>query len=89
MRGNCPNGRYSSVTPQIASNFFDRFTGISELIENEVKCDFVDLNLGCPIDLICDKSVGAALMLRKRGLKDCLIPIVRSAIMIHGRSHLQ
>lgn len=31
--------------------------------------DFVDINMGCPIDLVCDKGMGAALMSRRRKLK--------------------
>jgi tRNA-dihydrouridine synthase 3 len=27
--------------------------------------DFVDLNLGCPLDILCNKGAGAHLMLRK------------------------
>ena len=34
--------------------------------------DFVDLNLGCPLDLICSKGAGAALMMRDRKLKASL-----------------
>ena len=32
--------------------------------------DFVDLNLGCPLDIMCDKGAGASLMLRDKKLKD-------------------
>ncbi|CAM9488087.1 unnamed protein product [Ectocarpus sp. 4 AP-2014] len=31
--------------------------------------DFVDINMGCPIDLVCDKGMGAALMGRSRKLR--------------------
>lgn len=31
--------------------------------------DFVDINMGCPIDLVCDKGMGAALMGRTRKLR--------------------
>ena len=37
--------------------------------------DFVDLNLGCPIDLVCEKGAGSALMLRERRLQQSLMGI--------------
>ena len=38
--------------------------------------DFVDLNMGCPMDLVCGKGGGAALMKRKRKVED----IVRNGL---------
>lgn len=32
-----------------------------ELINQEVDVDFVDLNMGCPIDLVCNTGSGSAL----------------------------
>ena len=39
------------------------------LLQNEVNFDFIDLNLGCPIDLITKHGAGSALMNRKNKLK--------------------
>jgi len=56
---------------QIASGHADMYTRISEVIENEgIHVDFVDLNLGCPIDVICDHGAGAKLMLRDNKLRE-------------------
>ena len=45
---------------QIACGHADQFTRVAELIENECRVDFVDLNMGCPIDCICTKGAGSA-----------------------------
>lgn len=42
---------------------------VAQLLEERVECDFVDINLGCPIDLIFKKGMGSGLMLRKRPLE--------------------
>ncbi len=55
---------------QIAAGFPDMFTRTCEVIEREMNVDFVDLNLGCPLDLVCDKGAGASLMLREKKLRD-------------------
>lgn len=57
---------------QIAAGHPDQITRCCEVLEKECSMDFVDLNMGCPIDLVCDKGAGAALMLRERKLKECL-----------------
>ena len=57
---------------QIAAGFPDQFTRIAELIEATMEVDFVDLNLGCPLDLLCNKGSGAALMRRDGNLKGAL-----------------
>lgn len=41
--------------------------------------DFVDINLGCPIDLVCDKGMGAALMGRTRKLRGIIAVSVCSS----------
>jgi tRNA-dihydrouridine synthase 3 len=57
---------------QLAAGYPDQFTRACELIEAHAKVDFVDLNLGCPLDLICNKGAGACLMLRENRLKPAL-----------------
>ncbi len=48
---------------QIAAAHADVFTRLSEVIKNEnVDIDFLDMNLGCPIDTICKTGAGAKLM---------------------------
>lgn len=57
---------------QIAAAHPDQFTRVAELIELYAEPDFVDLNLGCPLDLICHKGAGSALMMKDRKLKGAL-----------------
>jgi tRNA-dihydrouridine synthase 3 len=57
---------------QIAGGFADQYTRVCELLEAHATVDFVDLNLGCPLDIICNKGAGAALMMRDKKLKACL-----------------
>jgi tRNA-dihydrouridine synthase 3 len=58
---------------QIAAAHADQYTRVAELIEDLVTVDFVDMNLGCPLDLVCNKGAGAKLMLRENKLKEALV----------------
>lgn len=58
---------------QMAAGYVDLFTRASEVIERECIVDFVDLNLGCPINVICDRGAGAKLMMRENKLKEILM----------------
>lgn len=59
---------------QIAAGHADQYTRVAEVLANEqsMDIDFVDLNLGCPIDMVCQKGAGASLMLREKKLKASL-----------------
>lgn len=57
---------------QIATGYSDQATRVAELLENNCEVDFVDMNLGCPLDLICEKGAGASLMMRENKLKGIL-----------------
>jgi tRNA-dihydrouridine synthase 3 len=41
---------------QLAAGYPDIFTRTMELIESHLSVDFVDLNLGCPLDMVCNKG---------------------------------
>ncbi|KAI9492368.1 hypothetical protein BDB00DRAFT_828723 [Zychaea mexicana] len=46
---------------QICGSKFDQVTKACEVINNELDVDFVDLNMGCPIDLVFNQGAGSAL----------------------------
>lgn len=37
---------------QLCGSFPDTMTRCAELLQNDVPVDFVDINIGCPIDLV-------------------------------------
>ncbi|XP_039254781.1 tRNA-dihydrouridine(47) synthase [NAD(P)(+)]-like [Styela clava] len=55
---------------QICGAFPDSMTKCAELIEKKCDVDFVDINMGCPIDIIYHKGAGSALMRRTNKLFD-------------------
>ncbi|KAJ4928499.1 hypothetical protein JOQ06_016291 [Pogonophryne albipinna] len=51
---------------QVEGCFPDTMTRCAELINNNADVDFVDINSGCPIDLVYKKGGGCGLMTRNR-----------------------
>ena len=45
---------------------------VCELIDEHCDVDFVDLNMGCPIELVCRKGGGAALQSQVEALLQLL-----------------
>ena len=52
---------------------------IAEIIDREFSVDFIDLNMGCPIDVITDRGWGSALMNRTNRVKGIANAIWRGA----------
>ncbi|OLY77976.1 tRNA-dihydrouridine(47) synthase [NAD(P)(+)]-like [Smittium mucronatum] len=46
---------------QICGNNFEQLVNTSELINNECNVDFIDLNVGCPIDSVYEKGCGSGM----------------------------
>ena len=63
---------------QIAAAHGDQFTRCAELLEREASVDFVDVNMGCPIDLVVDKGCGSALMTRQKKIHDLVRGLTRT-----------
>eukprot|EP00026_Physarum_polycephalum_P003636 Phypoly_transcript_03649.p1 GENE.Phypoly_transcript_03649~~Phypoly_transcript_03649.p1 ORF type:complete len:762 (+),score=117.08 Phypoly_transcript_03649:31-2286(+) len=58
---------------QVCGAFVDQMTHCAELIEQEdLNVDFVDINSGCPIDIICNKGMGSALLDKPRRIEGIL-----------------
>ncbi|KAM9981147.1 hypothetical protein ACTFIY_003462 [Dictyostelium cf. discoideum] len=57
---------------QICGSNVDTAVKCAEFIENEIETDFVDINSGCPIDLVCNMGAGAALMERPKKVEQLL-----------------
>lgn len=54
---------------QLCGGYPDTMTRTVELLSNEFDVDFIDINLGCPIDLVFKKGEGSALMGRMNKLQ--------------------
>eukprot|EP00743_Colponemidia_sp_Colp-15_P008424 GILK01009155.1.p1 GENE.GILK01009155.1~~GILK01009155.1.p1 ORF type:complete len:630 (+),score=135.08 GILK01009155.1:144-2033(+) len=57
---------------QLAGAHPDMMMKCAELLEEHTDADFVDINMGCPIDLVCNKGCGSALMNRLPRLEGIL-----------------
>lgn len=63
---------------QVAGGQSDMMSRVSRIIDNEVSSDFADLNCGCPIDVLCNKGSGAALLLQHKKLNDIMKCMTRN-----------
>ncbi|CAI0375033.1 unnamed protein product [Linum tenue] len=54
---------------QICGAYADTVARAVELIDRECTVDFIDINMGCPIDLVVSKGAGSALLYRPARMK--------------------
>ncbi|XP_069504515.1 tRNA-dihydrouridine(47) synthase [NAD(P)(+)]-like [Ambystoma mexicanum] len=54
---------------QLEGSFPDTMTKCAELLNGNIDVDFVDINVGCPIDLVFNMGGGCALMNRSKKLE--------------------
>lgn len=57
---------------QIAGGHGDQMARVCELIARETNVDFIDINMGCPIDIVCRAGAGASLMTRPPRLMEVI-----------------
>lgn len=57
---------------QIAGGHGDQMARVCELLTRETDIDFIDINMGCPIDLVCRAGSGSALMTRPARLLEVI-----------------
>lgn len=57
---------------QICGAFPDTVARAAELIEQECNVDFIDINMGCPIDLVVNKGAGSALLSKPMRMKNVI-----------------
>ncbi|KAF5935572.1 hypothetical protein HYC85_026701 [Camellia sinensis] len=54
---------------QICGAYPDTVARIVELIDQECTVDFIDINMGCPIDIVVNKGAGSALLTKPTRMK--------------------
>ncbi|XP_027162663.1 tRNA-dihydrouridine(47) synthase [NAD(P)(+)]-like [Coffea eugenioides] len=57
---------------QICGAYPDTVSRTVELIEQECSVDFIDLNMGCPIDIVVNKGAGSALLTKPMRMKSVI-----------------
>ncbi|KAK4284795.1 hypothetical protein QN277_001577 [Acacia crassicarpa] len=55
---------------QICGAYPDTIARTVELIEQECAIDFIDINMGCPIDIVVNKGAGSALLTKPMRMKN-------------------
>lgn len=55
---------------QICGAYPDTVARTIELIEKECTVDFIDINMGCPIDIVVNKGAGSALLTKPMRMKN-------------------
>ncbi|KAJ7978540.1 tRNA-dihydrouridine(47) synthase [NAD(P)(+)] [Quillaja saponaria] len=57
---------------QICGAYPDTVARTVELIEQECTVDFIDINMGCPIDIVVNKGAGSALLTKPMRMKSII-----------------
>ncbi|KAM2824553.1 hypothetical protein COP1_034451 [Malus domestica] len=73
------------VCVQICGSYPDTVAHTVDLIDQECQLDFIDINMGCPIDIVVNKGAGSALLtkpMRMKGIVQAASGTVDSPITI-------
>ena len=57
---------------QICGAFPDTVARAVELIDHECTIDFIDINMGCPIDVVVNKGAGSSLLTKPARMKSII-----------------
>ncbi|CBI37975.3 hypothetical protein VitviT2T_002994 [Vitis vinifera] len=57
---------------QICGAYPDTVARTVELIDQECEVDFIDINMGCPIDIVVNKGAGSALLTKPMRMKNII-----------------
>ena len=74
---------------QLCGGYPDALARTAELIDDHVECSFVDINMGCPIDLVCNKGAGSSLLLkpaRIEAIARACAPLLRCPLTMKTRT---
>ncbi|CAI0439577.1 unnamed protein product [Linum tenue] len=74
---------------QICGAYADTVTRAVELIDRECTVDFIDINMGCPIELVVSKGAGSALLnkpTRMKGIIEAASSTVETPITVKVRT---
>ncbi|GJN38364.1 hypothetical protein PR202_gb27400 [Eleusine coracana subsp. coracana] len=66
---------------QICGPYPDTIARTVELVDNECSVDFIDINMGCPIDIVVNKGAGSSLLTKPMRIKS----IVQAASAVTER----
>ncbi|KAL1309030.1 hypothetical protein HN51_051697 [Arachis hypogaea] len=64
---------------QICGAYPDTVARTVELIEQECTIDFIDINMGCPIDIVVNKGAGSALLTKPMRMKN-IVEVASSTV---------
>ncbi|BDA49432.1 probable tRNA-dihydrouridine(47) synthase [NAD(P)(+)]-like [Coccomyxa sp. Obi] len=54
---------------QVCGGYADSMARCAQLLEEHTDVDFVDVNMGCPIDLVCNRSAGSSLLTKPQRIQ--------------------
>ncbi|KAH7621338.1 hypothetical protein Ndes2526B_g03677 [Nannochloris sp. 'desiccata'] len=57
---------------QLCGGFGDAMARCAQMVEENLQVDFVDVNFGCPIDVVINKGAGSACLLRPNRIKNII-----------------